>query len=155
MHSHHDNSNANGIVIDSGAEVVVGGNLQCSVRTLGQGPLGVVSDDNEIWSGQIAAPCTFRHEGRRADLRCRCDDTTWDDVSRHLQVVLTQLTLPSWLCQRWVACTSSIDCFKLSKAIFLPSRKQIRLSNCSTFWTDLRIRIRADFWFILSIRRSR
>ena len=70
MHSHHDNTNANGIVIDSGAEVVVGGNLQCSVRTLGQGPLGVVSDDNEIWSGQIAAPCTFRHEGREPAVRC-------------------------------------------------------------------------------------
>jgi hypothetical protein len=70
VHSDHDNTNANGIVIDSGAEVVVGGNLQCSVRTLGQGPLGVVNDDNEIGSGQIAAPCTFRHEGRNADLRC-------------------------------------------------------------------------------------
>jgi hypothetical protein len=28
-----------------------------------------VSDNNEIGSGQIAAPCTFRHEGRIADFR--------------------------------------------------------------------------------------
>jgi hypothetical protein len=69
VHSHYDGISANGTVIDSGAGVDVGGKLQCSVRTLGQGPLGVVSDDNEIGSGQIAAPCTFRHEGRIADFR--------------------------------------------------------------------------------------
>jgi hypothetical protein len=70
VHSYYDGISANGTVIDSGAGVDVGGKLQCSVRTLGQGPLGVVSDDNEIGSGQIAAPCTFRHVGRTAVLRC-------------------------------------------------------------------------------------
>jgi hypothetical protein len=70
VHSHCDGIIANGTVIDSGAGVDVGGKLQCRVRTLGQGPLGAVSDDNEIGSGQIAAPCTFRHEGREPDFRC-------------------------------------------------------------------------------------
>ena len=70
MYSHYDDISANGTVIDSGAGVDVGGKLQCSARTLGQGPLGVVSDDNEIGSGQIAAPCTFRHVGRIPAVRC-------------------------------------------------------------------------------------
>ncbi len=29
-----------------------------------------MSDNDELGSGQIAAPCTFRREGRKADLRC-------------------------------------------------------------------------------------
>jgi hypothetical protein len=29
-----------------------------------------VSDDDEVGSGQIAAPCAFRREGRGADFRC-------------------------------------------------------------------------------------
>ena len=30
-----------------------------------------MSDNDELGSGQIAAPCTFRREGRRADVRCK------------------------------------------------------------------------------------
>jgi hypothetical protein len=70
VHSHYDGISANGTVIDGGAGVDVGWILQCSVRTLGQGQLGAVRDNNEIGSGQIAAPCTFRREGREADFRC-------------------------------------------------------------------------------------
>jgi hypothetical protein len=70
VHSHYDGISANRTVINSGPGVDLGGKLQCSVRTLGRGPLRAVSDDNEIGSGQIAAPCTFRHEGRKPDLRC-------------------------------------------------------------------------------------
>jgi hypothetical protein len=29
-----------------------------------------VSDNNEVGNGQIAAPCTFRHEGRKPAIRC-------------------------------------------------------------------------------------
>ena len=30
-----------------------------------------MSDNDELGSGQIAAPCTFRREGWRADVRCK------------------------------------------------------------------------------------
>jgi hypothetical protein len=73
VHSHNDGISTNGIVIDSGAGVDMGGKLQCSVRTLGQGPLGALSDNNEIGSGQIAAPCAFRREVREGDFRCGCE----------------------------------------------------------------------------------
>jgi hypothetical protein len=58
----YDGISANGTAIDSEAGGDVGGKLQCSVKTLGQGPVGVVNDDNEIGSGQIAAPGTFSRE---------------------------------------------------------------------------------------------
>ena len=59
--------------------------------------LWAVSDNNEIGSGQFAAPCTFRHEGRIADLRCKCEIKTAEQRKRTLgpsasfSVVQTQL----------------------------------------------------------------
>jgi hypothetical protein len=45
--------------------------LHCSVVWTGQSQLWAVSVDDEVGSGQIAAPLTFRREGRIADLRCK------------------------------------------------------------------------------------
>jgi hypothetical protein len=36
----------------------------------GQCPVRAVSDNDEVGSGQIAAPCTFRREGRKPAIRC-------------------------------------------------------------------------------------
>jgi hypothetical protein len=44
--------------------------------------LWAVSDNDEVGSGQIAAPCTFRREGRKPDLRCRCERYNGDHGNR-------------------------------------------------------------------------
>jgi hypothetical protein len=47
--------------------------LRRSIWTVAGSRLWAVSDNDEVGSGQIAAPCTFRREGRIPDLRCKCE----------------------------------------------------------------------------------
>jgi acyl-coenzyme A thioesterase PaaI-like protein len=46
--------------------------LHRSIRPNHERQLWAVSDNDEVGSGQIAASCTFRREGREADIRCTC-----------------------------------------------------------------------------------
>jgi hypothetical protein len=70
------------------------GRTAASPKMVG-GRLRAVSDNDEVGSGQIAAPCTFRREGRIPAVRCRCE------------VVMRQWREPTFKLPRIRGCAAS------------------------------------------------